>query len=77
MRVYINPAGYNNAARGVNQFSGILNGEIFPDGGDVSADNADVSGVRIRGGDDRAVADNCIESHRSPCRGNKDNGILG
>ena len=55
-----------DAVRGVNQFSSVLDGEIFTDGCNLSARDADVARVRIRRGNDRAVANNRIEPHRSP-----------
>lgn len=66
VRVHVDAAGDDDAARGVNEFCGVLNGETLGDGGNLSARDADVRRVCIRSGDDRAAANDCVETHCFP-----------
>ena len=68
MRVHVDPPGDDDAARGVEKFGGIFNGEFAGNRGDQAVNDAYIARIRIRRGDNRAVADDGIESHASPSR---------
>ena len=73
MRVHVDPAGNDDAALGVENFRGVVDGEILADRDDLAAGDADVGRVRIRCGDDRAVANDGVESHGSPSGADRSN----